>query len=414
MDLQIEASSVFQWNWKAKRRFVINQGGTRSGKTFSILQVLILKAIESKEPLLFTICRKTFPSLKKSVYRDFITILESMGMYSEELHNKSNHTIHVGDSLFEFISIDKAEKYRGAKRDFLYLNEANEFTFEDVFQLQIRTGKQIYIDFNPSDESSWIYDLCDRRKEEVNFIKSTYLDNPFLEDVLVNEIERLKDTDDEYWSVYGLGERGKSRDLVYKYEEVDDIPVNDAELIGIGLDWGFSNDPTAAVEVWRQGNTIYLNELLYKRGLTNSDIYEELKAIGVDKHIDIVGDSSEPKSIEELRRYGYRIQPAKKGPDSILNGIDILKRHKICVTSESLNLITELKRYKWVKDINGNLLNRPIDHYNHALDAIRYIALNMLSNKNKGQYNIVVGGNSQLFPAANDEIRGHIKKYNIR
>jgi phage terminase large subunit len=414
MEIQVQASEVFEWNWLAKNRFVINQGGTRSGKTYSILQVLILKAVKSDETLLFTICRKTFPSLKKSVYRDFISILESMGLYSSEAHNKSSHTYQINNSVFEFISIDKAEKYRGAKRDFLYLNEANEFSFEDVFQLQIRTSKQIYIDFNPSDEASWIYDLCDKRKSEVNFFKSTYLNNPFLEKVLINEIERLKETDDDYWLVYGLGERGKSRDLVYQFEEIEDIPVDEAELVGIGLDFGFSHDPTAVLEVWKKENNLYINELVYKRNLTNSDIDQELKALGVNKQIDIVADAAEPKSIEELRRFGYRVQPAKKGPDSILNGIDILKRHKLFVTSQSLNVITEFKRYKWLKDVNGNLLNKPIDAYNHALDALRYLGLNHLSNKNKGAYNITIGGMNKLFPVAGEEVRETIKKYNIR
>jgi phage terminase large subunit len=410
MEIAIQASEVFEWNYKAKKRFVVNQGGTRSGKTYSILQVLILKALESEEPLLFTICRKTFPSLKKSVYRDFVDILQNMGLYSEEKHNKSNHTIEVNDSVFEFISIDKAEKYRGSKRDYLYLNEGNEFTFEDVFQLQIRTSKQVFIDFNPSEESSWIYTLCDMRGAEVDFYKSTYLNNPFLEEALVQEIERLKDTDDDYWNVYGRGERGKARNLVYQFHEIEDIPVDEAELCGIGIDFGFSNDPTAILEVWKKEDSLYVNELLYKRGLTNQDIHEELRALGVNKQIDIVADSAEPKSIEEIRRYGYRIQPARKGPDSVLNGIDILKRHKLYVTSQSLNVITELKRYKWKKDVNGVMLNSPIDAYNHGLDALRYLALNMLSNKNKGQYNISIRGTGNPKPVINDQYRSIINR----
>jgi phage terminase large subunit len=194
-------------------------------------------------------------------------------------------------------------------------------------------------------------------------------------------------------------------DLIYQFHEVDDIPIESAQLIGLGLDWGFSNDPTAAIEVWKHDNTIYLNELLYKRGLTNSDIDEELRGLGVTRTIDIVADSAEPKSIEELRRYGYRIHPAKKGPDSILNGIDILKRYRICVTSESTNLITELRRYKWMKDVNGNLLNRPVDAYNHALDAVRYVALNMLSHRKRGQYDISIAGAGKATQVTNNSIR---------
>jgi phage terminase large subunit len=328
-----------------------------------------------------------------------------MGLYNDADHNKSDNIYRLNGSVFEFFSIDNAQKYRGSKRDILYLNEANEFNYEDVFQLQIRTTQQVYIDYNPSFESGWIYDIEEQRKGEVDFFRSTYLNNPFLEQSLVDEIERLKDTDADYWTIYGLGERGRSMDLIYQFHEVDEIPTDRAEFVAIGLDWGFSNDPTTAIEVWKHDNTLYLNELLYKRGLTNSDIAEELRALGVDKRIDIVCDSAEPKSIEELRRFGYRAHPAKKGPDSILNGIDILKRHRICVTSDSLNLVTELSRYKWMKDANGTLLNRPTDAYNHALDAVRYVALNMLSQKKRGQYNISITGAGKATPVTNNTIR---------
>jgi phage terminase large subunit len=396
MDINIEAGQVFQWNYNANKRFVINCGGTRSGKTYSILQVLIVKALQTDDPLTISIVRKTLPSLKKSVLRDFINILETLGLYNEINHNKSDNIYRLGNCVFEFFSIDNAQKYRGSKRDILYLNEATEFDFEDVFQLQIRTTGQIFLDYNPSLESGWIYDIEEQRRDEVDFFRSTYLDNPFLEPSLIEEIERLKDTDEQYWLIYGLGKRGKAIDLVYQFEEVEDIPVDKATLIGLGLDWGYSNDPTAVVEVWKDGHNIYLNELLYKRGLTNSDIVAELNAIGVTKRIDMVADSAEPKSIEDLRRSGFRIHPSKKGPDSILAGIDILKRHKIHVTTESVNLITELKRYKWLKDANGEMLNRPIDIYNHALDAVRYVALNLLANKNAGKYNVSIGGSGRL------------------
>ena len=405
MDLNLKVSEVFQWNWEARRRFVINRGGTRSGKTIAILQVLILRAIQSDAPLIISIVRKTGPSLKKSVLRDFIDILESMGMYDTESHNKSDGVYRLGQCTFEFFSIDQAQKYRGSKRDLLYLNEANEFTFEDVFQLQIRTTGQIFIDYNPSFEAGWIYDLEAKRPDEIDFFSSTYLHNPFLPRTLVEEIERLKDTDEDYWNVYGLGLPGKSRDLVYQYQTCKDIPVDSAQLIGLGLDFGFTNDPTAIIEVWQSGNRLYLNELLYKRYVTNSDIDEELRGLGVTRGIDVVADSADPKSIEELRRMGWSIRGAKKGPDSIMNGIDILKRHELWVTEESTNLIVELSRYKWTKDVNGNILNRPIDAYNHALDAVRYLALNTLSHKKLGQYNISIAGAGQNTPVTNNLIR---------
>lgn len=396
MEVNLQVTPVFEKNWTASKRFVINQGATRSSKTFSILQVLILKALESEYPLTISIVRKTLPALKKSVLRDFIQILETLGLYDITNHNKTDNTIQVNNSLFEFFSIDNAQKYRGSKRDILYVNEANELNYEDIFQLQIRTSQQIFLDYNPSDNQSWIYDLIDERLDEIDFIKSTYLDNPFLEQVLIDEIERLKDTDEEYYRIYALGERGQTKDLVYQYHEIEDIPINKASLIALGLDWGYSQDPTAVVEVWKDGDSLYLNEVLYERGLTNSDITSRLNELGVLRIHDIIADSAEPKSIEELNRYGFKVKPAMKGPDSINNGIDILKRHRIHVTSSSVNLIKEFQRYKWMKDANGNLMNKPIDMFNHGLDAVRYVALNLLRKSNQGKYNISILGAGEV------------------
>jgi len=396
MEVKLEVTPVFQKNWDSNKRFVINQGATRSSKTFSILQVLILRALNSDFPLTISIVRKTLPALKKSVLRDFINILDSLGLYDPSQHNKTDNTIQINNSLFEFFSIDNAQKYRGSKRDILYVNEANELSYEDIFQLQIRTAQQIFLDYNPSDNQSWIYDLIDERTEEVDFIKSTYKDNPFLEQVLIDEIERLKDTDDDYYRIYGLGERGNSRDLVYQYHEVEDIPTDKAQLVALGLDWGYSQDPTAVVEVWKAGENLYLNEVLYERGLTNYDISTKLNQLGVLRIHDIVADSAEPKSIEELNRYGFKVKAAMKGPDSINNGIDILKRYRIHVTSSSTNLIKEFQRYKWLKDSQGNLTNRPIDAFNHALDAVRYVGLNMLKKSNQGKYNISILGAGEI------------------
>ena len=311
----------------------------------------------------------------------------------------------IGKSTIEFISVDQSQKVRGAKRDILWINECNEVSTEDFFQLQIRTTNKVILDYNPTAMEGYWIDLKEKRSGEVDFDISTFRDNPFLEQAIIDEIERLKDVDEDYYNIYNLGIASRSTEAIYRFEEVDEIPTDKAEFVAIGLDWGFSNDPTTAIEVWKHDNTLYLNELLYKRGLTNSDIAEELRALGVDKRIDIVCDSAEPKSIEELRRFGYRTHPAKKGPDSILNGIDILKRHRICVTSDSLNLVTELSRYKWMKDANGTLLNRPTDAYNHALDAVRYVALNMLSQKKRGQYNISITGAGKATPVTNNTIR---------
>lgn len=400
-ELNIQATPVFQKNWSATKRFVVNQGATRSSKTYSILQVLICKALISEFPMTISIVRKTLPALKKSVLRDFIQILESMDLYDETNHNKTDNTYELNNTIFEFFSIDNAVKYRGSKRDILFVNEANELIFEDIFQLQVRTTQQIFLDFNPSDNQSWIYTLIDDRKEEVDFIKSTYKDNTFLEQSIIEEIEKLQFTDPDYWRIYGLGERGTSRDVIFQFTEIEDIPVETAKLVGIGLDFGFTNDPTACVEVWKHENNLYLNEMLYEKGLTNDQIAQRMIEVGVTRFMDIVADSAEPKSIAELQRYALKVRPAAKGPDSIANGIDILKRHRIHVTKQSTNLITELQRYKWSKDTSGNLLNRPVDLWNHAIDAVRYIALNMLKIQNQGKYNISIGGSGKIYTQIN-------------
>jgi phage terminase large subunit len=379
MEVSIQASRVFEDNYEATSRYVVNVGGTRSTKTYSILQVLICKALS--ESLTISIVRKSLPSLKLSVLRDFIEILESMNLYNVDTHNKTDNTFMIGNSMIEFFSIDDAQKRRGSKRDILYINEANELTSEDYFQLQIRTTKQVFLDFNPSEQFWAVNDIMPR--EDCTTIHSTFLDNPFLPQEQIDEIKRLKDTDPDYWNVYGLGIFGGSKKLVYQYNVVDEIP-KEAKLIGCGLDFGFTNDPTALVEVWQFTDELYFRELIYQTGLTNTDITRYLEQLGIDRTVDIIADSADPKAIEEIHRSRFNIKPAKKGPDSIMAGIDILKRHKLNVVKHSTNLIKEFNNYKWIVDKDGNTLNKPVDNYNHALDAVRYIALNKLSVKRSG------------------------------
>lgn len=387
-DLKIQATTVFQRNWEANNRYIVNIGGSRSTKTYSILQLLIVKAIESTEPLVISIVRKSLPSLRISVMRDFFDILKNLDLYNVESHNKTENTYLLNNTLVEFFSIDDAQKRRGSKRDILFINEANELTYEDFFQLNIRTTTQVYLDFNPS-EQFWYNDKLQSR-DDVTIIHSTYKDNPYLNKEQVNEIERLQHTDLQYYQIYALGQFAGGMDLVYQYIPIDDIPVDSAKLVGLGMDYGFTNDPTTLVEVWKDNDSVYLNELLYERNLTNQDIADKLSEYGVDRYIEIIADSAEPKSIEEIRRMGFNIKPAQKGPDSILNGIDILKRKSIHVTKQSINLIKELNNYKWVTDKNGNKLNKPVDAFNHALDAVRYVALNKMKVDNQGRYNISI------------------------
>lgn len=376
----IKTSEIFERNWEAPTKIVVNQGGTRSGKTYSLLQLIMVKAL-SQTGKVFTIVRKSLPSLKMTAMRDFIEILTNAGLYSEKNHNKSEHIYRLNGNIIEFVSLDQPQKKRGARRNYLFCNEANELTWEDFFQLLVRTTEKIYLDYNPSDDFHWIYDKLLTR-DDVTFIKSTYVDNPFLDHSIVSEIERLKDTDEDYWRIYGLGERGQSKATIFTFQEGG--IEEGCTLLAYGMDFGFTNDPTSIVAVYSKDHSLYIKELLYETNLTNRDISEKMKALGIDRRAEIFADSAEPKSIEELYRMGWNVKPTKKGADSINAGIDVLKRYKLLC--EGHNLVKEMRNYKWIEDKNGKLLNKPIDAFNHAIDAMRYATFNKLTRPNYGRY----------------------------
>lgn len=382
---KIQTNKVFNHLIKSDKRIIVEQGGTRSGKTYNILLWVIFYYCSQNEGKVITICRKTFPSLRASVMRDFLDILRMHDLYREEYHNKSSHEYHLNGNLVEFISLDEPQKIRGRKRNLLFINEANQLFFEDWQQLAFRTDGRIILDYNPSDSFHWIYDKVLTR-DDCDFYQTTYKDNPFLDEQIKQEIERLKETDEDYWRIYGLGERGMSRATIFQFG-TSEIP-QEAKLISYGLDFGYTNDPSALVAVYQHGDNLYLDELLYRTGMTNRDLHHHLQSLGLDRRDEIFADSAEPKSIDELHRFGWNIKPTAKGQDSINAGIDILKRHKIFATSRSSNLIKELQNYKWTEDKNGNLLNKPIDVMNHAIDASRYAVYNKLSKPNYGRYSI--------------------------
>ena len=369
----------------AGTRIQVHQGGTRSGKTYSICQALIEWCADNPNAgWVFTIVRKTMPALRASVMRDFFQILENEDWYNEAGHNKSQNTYALFGNLVEFISADQPQKLRGRKRQVCFINEANELTLEDFRQLNLRTTVTMILDYNPSDFFSWIYDDVLVRAD-CSFFQTTYRDNPFLDKTIIDEIERLKDTDENYWRIYGLGERGLNVAAVFPtFEQVDAIPEQ-AKFVAYGLDWGFTNDPTALVEVWKAGHHLYVNELMYRTGMTNLDLVDAFRPVVQDR-AEIIADSAEPKSIEELFRNGFNIKPARKGRDSVNQGIDILKRHKVHITKESKNLIKEMQNYKWITDKNGKQINRPVDEHNHAIDALRYVCLNKLATNRSGKY----------------------------
>lgn len=367
------------------KRIQVHQGGTRSGKTYSILLCLIEEAYNNPNAgATFTICRKTFPALRASVMRDFFEILEKESLYSQALHNKSEATYILEGNLFEFISIDQPQKVRGRKRDVLFINEANEITLEDWRQLLLRTSGKVLIDYNPSDEFSWIYDHVIPR-DDAQFFKSTFEDNPHLDPRLVSEIERLREADPNFWRIYGLGERGQSRTTIFgHWTECDQVP-RDAKLINYGLDFGYSNDPTAVVAVYSYGGGVLVDEICYGTRLSNADIARILQPFG---KVPVIADSAEPKSIDELVGYGINAHPARKGPDSVRAGIQYLQSKPLTVTGRSLNLIKELRNYKWREDKNGKALNEPVDAFNHAIDALRYAATWNQAAPNFGRYRV--------------------------
>ena len=402
--MDLDVTPVFTKNYASEKKIKINRGGTRSSKTRSIAQLSVLWLFTgqiSRNKIIpvgvWSTVRKYSTTLDATVIRDFEEELDKQQLYAALNHNKTKRTYTYGKRMVEFFGADDEKKLRGAKRNILYCNEGNELEFKtQFFQLQIRTEDVIFIDFNPDDENVWINTELEQKRAvevgDVEVIVSTYKDNTFLPESLIREIEYLEKTDPEFWKIYGLGEYGKIYGVIFPvYNIVASMPVDKegkeiGRLIGYGIDFGFTNDPCSIMEVRMFDGELYISELEYKRGMTNDDIATRLKQLLVMPTDYIVADSSEPKSIQEIYNHHFNIHGAKKGADSIVNSIDILKRYRLNVTSTSVNLLKELKTYKWATDKAGNPINTPVDYNNHCIDAIRYIALNKLSNDNSGVY----------------------------
>jgi phage terminase large subunit len=398
--MKLETTPVFTQNYSSEKKIVINRGGTRSSKTVSVVQQCVLWLISGQLTRdtyipkgVWSTVRKYSTTLDATVIRDFEEELNKHKIFDLIQHNKTKKTYKYGDRLVEFIGADDEQKLRGAKRNILYCNEGNELDFKkEFFQLLMRTEDKVIIDFNPDDENIWINTELEQKrlfeKGDVDVIVSTYKDNTFLPKSLVGEIEYLEKTDPEFWKIYGLGQYGKLFGLIFEdYKVVDKIPET-ATLIAYGQDFGFTNDPSAMVGVWKQDGELWVKELIYQRGLTNQDLAIKYRDLGIQSHEEIIADSAEPKSIQELTNQQFRVNGAEKGADSIKNSIDILKRYKLNITQDSSNLIKELRTYKWMLDKTGNSINKPVDYNNHAIDALRYVALNKLGHNNNGVYHI--------------------------
>lgn len=380
MTTTVKTGKVFLRNYKSTKKIVINRGGTRAGKTYSIMQIfakwLLTGEIRQGQVIeqgVASVVRKTLPALKATAQKDFEEILNDWGAYHLVEQNKTDRFYKYEGRIVEFFSVDDQQKVRGRKRNILFCNEANELHFKtDFFQLLIRTTDLIFLDLNPSDPYTWVNTELEQKRQfeqnDVDVIVSTYRDNPFLSDELKREIENIKD--EQLRKVYVFGQYGTIKGLVIpKITIVNEMP-RDLKKRGIGLDFGYTNDPTAAVECGILGDRLFIDELFYERGLQNHQIAKRLP-----QRINVWCDSAEPKSIDEIKGHYIWAKPTKKGRDSILFGLNLLKQYEICVTARSVNLIREQKQYKYKTDANGNPTNQPIDDFNHGWDAVRYWAM---------------------------------------
>lgn len=374
---------------RLKKRIKVVRGGTSASKTFSILPILIDRAIKTSN-LEISVVSESIPHLRRGALKDFLKIMMALGRYNDNQFNKSTLKYTFGNgSYIEFFSVDQPDKLRGARRNVLYVNECNNVDFDSYYQLAIRTSGEIWLDYNPS-ALFWV-DREIINQDDVDFITLTYLDNEALSDTIVKEIESAKEKAKtssywaNWWQVYGLGQTGSLEGVcIPDWQEIQ-LP-NEARLLCYGMDWGYSNDPTSLVAMYKYNDAYIFDELIYQKGLLNSDISDLLKTNNVN---DIVyADSAEPKSIAELNSYGHNVLPVSKGRDSVVYGLNLINQNKVYVTSRSKNLINELRNYIWMVDKQGNKMNKPIDAYNHAIDAMRYAITSQLENPHKGNYYI--------------------------
>ena len=387
MELNITTSKTYR-DIDSSKKICILQGGTRSSKSYSALQWILVHCLMENN-IVVSVVRKSFPSMRVSIMRDWQTILKELGIWDEERWSATEHIYEFDNgSMVEFMSIDSSEKRKGSSRDYLFIDECNELSREDYFQLFIRTRIKTIIAYNPSfGTNHYIFNDIQTHPESDLYI-STFKDNPFLELSIIEEIERLKWINPEYYKIYGLGIPGNNIGTIFSINIVDDIPDN-AEFVCFGMDYGFTVDPTSLIGLFKRDRDLYINELLYKKGMVTSDIINHLKGLGIERE-EIWADSAEPRLIEEIFRSGFNIKPVKKGKDSIRLGIDLMQQYRLNVTKSSTNTIKEFSEYVWTVDKNGEFENVPVDYSNHSIDAIRYAVMERLNAKtmNAGKYTL--------------------------
>jgi phage terminase large subunit len=381
-----------------KEKVFVIRGGQGASKTISILELIIQSLLSSEKEA--TVLSSELAKMKRTVIRDYKKICKDWGIIQNETDFNKSESKHEysNDSYIDFLGADVNDVGKGFRRDILYINEADKMNIDTAIQF-ISRAKLTIIDYNP-DSLFW----GDEFINDNNFITLTFEDNEYLNEEEVKSILEYKtkgfhnpNSDNLFssdnikssywankWKVYGLGQVGSLDGVIFDdWKECDSVPLG-AELIAIGLDWGFTNDPSAAVKVFKFNSDLYLDEVFYQTGLTNSDIATKLRNAGITKQMRIVADSAEPKSIEDLDRYGFNIEGANKGNDSIRNSIDTLKQFKVYITRRSVNVIKEKNLYRWSKKNPSE----PEDNNNHSIDAIRYVALNRI-NKNSGKYSMI-------------------------
>jgi phage terminase large subunit len=343
-------------------RIICNQGGTRSGKTYTINQLLIGLAL--KEKLTISVTSVAFPHLRRGAMRDWRTIMENTGLYDPNAHVRTEQVYNYPNGSYtEFFSSDNNLKVRGPGRDILFFNEANLTDFDTFTQLMLRTRKCIFLDFNPADEFHWIYDNILTRPD-CYFIKSTYLDNPFLPPEQIREIENLKNVDENFWRIYGEGERGHSEGVIYTHWKPYHHEVHGS--VAYGLDFGYNN-PTSLVKVTENDTDLYWKEEIYQSGLTTNDLIPMIKQI-VKPQDPVFCDSAEPDRIKDLQRAGIKAIAANK---NVKDGIDFVKSRKLYIHTQSANALKEIKSYKFATKQAG-ITEVPLKLNDHAMDAGRY------------------------------------------
>lgn len=360
-----------------KKRIRIVQGGSSASKTISILLYLITLAQLDKKKTLTSICSESIPHLKRGAIRDFKNIMTEHNYWKDENWNTTDsmYTFETGSQI-EFFSTDNGDKLRGARRDRLFINECNNVTFEAFEQLEMRTNEFVYLDYNPSNEF-WVNTEVKANRTDWDFIIITYKDNEALSPSIVQSLEQRKNRKG-WWQVYGLGLLGEIEGKIYKDWQIIETIPHEAKLVRAGLDFGYSNDPTAIVYIYSYMGGYILDQITFKKGLLNKQIADII--LSQEENVLVIADSSEPKSIDEIRGYGVDIIGAVKGRDSIVNGINIVQQQRISVTKRSVDIIKEYRNYLWATDRDGKVLNIPEGGFDHSMDAIRYAIVNIVNN----------------------------------